>query len=52
MRKIIILQTNCWICKEEFVEDESNKDKINVRDHCHFSGEYRGAAHNGCNRKL
>ena len=31
----------CYICKKEFVEDK-------VRDHCHFTGEYRGAAHNAC----
>ena len=32
-------QTECWICKEKF----GNGDK--VRDHCHFTGKYRGAAH-------
>ena len=24
-----------------------NNDK--VRDHCHFTGKYRGAVHNACN---
>ena len=33
----------CWICQLEF--DETHKK---VRDHCHFTGKFRGAAHN-CN---
>ena len=37
-------ETKCWICKEEL-----NNDR--VRDHCHFTGRYRGAAHNSCNLK-
>ena len=35
-------ETICWICNEEFNDDK-------VRDHCHFTGRYRGAAHNKCN---
>ena len=36
-------QKICYICKKEF----SNNDKKNykVRDHCHYLGKYRGAAH-------
>ena len=37
-------ETKCWICKGEFKEDDKK-----VRDHCHFTGRYRGAAHNKCN---
>ena len=33
---------NCHICGYELKEDK-------VRDHCHFTGKYRGAAHNKCN---
>ena len=33
----------CHVCFKEF------KDKGNVRDHCHYTGVYRGAAHFGCN---
>jgi len=36
--------TECWISKKSF-DDGENK----VRDHCHFSGKFRGAAHNKCN---
>ena len=35
--------TKCHICFKEF------KDKGKVRDHCHYTGVYRGAAHYGCN---
>ena len=37
--------TECYICKKEL-----NNDK--VRDHCHFTGKYRGPAHNNCNLNL
>ena len=32
----------CHFCKKELLTDK-------VRDHCHFTGKYRGAAHNSCN---
>ena len=35
-------ETKCWICKGELDNDK-------VRDHCHFTGRYHGAAHNSCN---
>ena len=40
-------QKICYICKKEF----NNNDKKNykVRDHCHYTSKYRGAAHNICN---
>ena len=38
-------ETECWICNEKFDGDDK------VRDHCHFTGRYRGAAHNLCNLK-
>ena len=34
--------TYCWICEKELGENQ-------VRDHCHFTGKYRDAAHNECN---
>ena len=36
--------TKCWICQKEFEENEEK-----VRDHCHFTRRFRGAAHNSCN---
>ena len=42
----------CYICKEIF-ENKYCKDKKyqKVRDHCHYTGEDRGAAHRICNLK-
>ena len=40
-------QNICYICKKEF--DISNKNHHKVRDHCHYTGKYRGAARNICN---
>ena len=47
-------ETKCWICKEEFddtVDENGYKKNEKVRDHCHYTGRYRGAAHNLCNLK-
>ena len=38
---------SCWICKN-FIDN----DKEKVRDHCHVSGKFRGAAHGSCNINL
>ena len=35
---------NCWICKK-LIDNEDEK----VRDHCHITGKFRGAAHWDCN---
>ena len=40
-------QEICYIYKKEF--DESDKKHYKVRDHCHYTGKYRGTAHNICN---
>ena len=35
---------NCWVCKKLIdIDDEK------VRDHCHVTGKFRGAAHWDCN---
>ncbi|XP_050516477.1 uncharacterized protein LOC126891343 [Diabrotica virgifera virgifera] len=36
--------TKCSICQKPFSLSDTR-----VRDHCHLSGRYRGAAHNSCN---
>ena len=40
-------QKICYICKKEF--NNNDKKQQNVKDHCHYTGKYRGAAHNICN---
>ena len=41
------LSNICWICNRLFdVADHK------VRDHCHITGKYRGAAHWSCNVNL
>ena len=46
-------QKMCYICEQEFYTDENNKKefklKQKVRDHCHYTEKYRGAAHSICN---
>ena len=48
-------QKVCYICKKEFYYDENEKNKFKlyqkVKDHCHYTGEFRGAAHSICNLK-
>lgn len=36
--------SKCHICSEQFLPHD-----IRVRDHCHFTGKYRGPAHQPCN---
>ena len=39
----------CHICKKRFSTDDDNKKYYKIRDHCHYTGKCRGAAHNICN---
>ena len=46
--------TKCWICKEEFddtADEKGYRKNEKVKDHCHYTGRFRGAAHNSCNLK-
>ena len=43
------MQKVCYICKRAFSTDDNNKKYLKVKDHCHYTGKYRGAAHNICN---
>ncbi|XP_031355166.1 uncharacterized protein LOC116179510 [Photinus pyralis] len=36
--------THCHICEEPFLETH-----VKVRDHCHFTGRFRGSTHQSCN---
>ena len=38
---------NCWICKK-LIDNDDEK----VRDHCHITGKFRGAAHWDCNKNF
>ena len=41
------LSNVCWIC-EKLIDNDDEK----VRDHCHVTGKFRGAAHLSCNINL
>ena len=44
-RKLHESLTVCFACGEKLGRDK-------VRDHCHYTGKYRGALHSACNLKL
>ena len=42
------IQKVCYICKKRFSSDD-NKKYQKIRDHCHQTGQFRGAARDICN---
>ena len=44
--QLFLKSNSCWI-GEKLIYNDDNDEK--VRDHCHVTGKYRGAAHCSCN---
>ena len=44
--RVFLASESCHICREPLDDSDS------VRDHDHFTGKFRGAAHNSCNLSL
>ena len=51
MKKISLMKSKkvCYICKKEFSTDDGDKTYHKVRDRCHYTGKFRGAAYDVCN---
>ena len=51
--KITLKCNRMYICGKRFLKQFGNdKNYQKVRDHCHFTGKYKGASHNICNLKF
>ena len=53
MKKISLIKSLFVICVKENLKLKNDKNAFKiynkVRDHCHYTGKYRGAAHSICN---
>ena len=45
-KKLHDSQDRCYACDDEF---DNSKEFCKVRDHCHYTGKYRGELHSKCN---
>ena len=43
------IQRRCYICEKKFSTDDNNNKYHKFRDLCHYTGKYRGTAHDICN---
>ena len=51
-KKFYKKQEACHILEEKFFVDKDDESYVNrkkVKDHCHYRGKFRGAAHSNCN---
>ena len=46
------IQRRCYICKKKFSTDDNNNKYHKFRDLCHYTGKYRGTAHDICKKKF
>ena len=46
-------QKTCYTCRKKICTNKNNENEFKiyqkVRDHCHYAGKFREAAHNICN---
>ena len=46
-------QKECYMCQKRFCYNKKQENMFKlyrkVRDHCHFTGQFRGPAHSICN---
>ena len=50
-----LISRRSYICKKKkkkFSTDDKNKKYHKIGDHCHYTGKYRGAAHDICNLRF